>query len=78
MTKVKEIQRRQRELDVKENGFWIGNIADYLQNNENPSMIMDYNKWIDEMTANDLKAAANKYLGENLVQVVLYPGEAVK
>jgi len=75
MTKIKESQRRQRELDVKENEFWTGTISDYLENNEDPSVLQDYNKWIDEMTADDIKDCANKYLGNDFVKVVLYPGK---
>jgi len=75
MTKVKESQRRQRELDIKKNSFWIGIISDYLENNEDPSEILNYNKWIDEMTAEDIKECANEYLGDDVVKVVLYPAE---
>ena len=75
MTKVKETQKRQRELYVKKNSFWIGILSDYLENNDDPSVILDYNKWIDEMTADDIKECANKYLGDDVVKVVLYPAE---
>ncbi len=73
MTKIKEIQKRQRELNLKENGFWSGIISNYLQNNEDPLAMLNYYKWVDEITADDIKKAANDYLGENVVKVVLYP-----
>jgi zinc protease len=73
MTKIIEGQKRQRELDLKENGFWKDVVSDYLENNEDPSGMLDYNKWVDELTAGDIKEAANEYLGNNVVKVVLYP-----
>ena len=73
MTKIKEIQKRQRELNLKENGFWSGIISNYLENNEDPLEMLNYYKWVDEITAGDIKKAANEYLGENVVKVVLYP-----
>jgi zinc protease len=73
MKKIIEGQKRRRELDLKENGFWKNVISDYLKNNEDPAEILDYSKWINELTADDIKKAANEYLGKNVVKVVLYP-----
>lgn len=73
MTKIKEIQKRQRELNLKENGFWSGIISNYLENNEDLVEMLNYYKWVDEITADDIKKAANEYLGNNVVKVVLYP-----
>lgn len=73
MSKVKEIQRKQRELRLKENSFWKEIISNYVQYNENPEEILTYNNWVNEVTANDIKKAANEYLNEDVVKVVLYP-----
>jgi zinc protease len=80
MTKIKETQKRQRELNLKKNSFWRGVISNYLENNEDPVEMLNYYKWIDELTAYDIKKAANEYLSENVVKVVLYPeaGEKVE
>lgn len=75
MTKVKETQKRQLELRLKQNGYWMQMLSDYLENKDDADMIMDYGKWIDEMTADDIKAAAVQYLGKNVVKVILYPEE---
>ncbi|MDO8548993.1 MAG: insulinase family protein, partial [Ignavibacteria bacterium] len=45
MTKIKETQRRQRELNLKENGFWQKVISDYLQNSEDPVEMLNYYSW---------------------------------
>jgi zinc protease len=73
MTKIIEGQKRQRELDLKENGFWKDVVSDYLENNEDPEGMLKYNKWVDELTADDIKKAANEYIDDNVVKVVLYP-----
>lgn len=73
MTKIKETQKRQWELNIKKNGFWQNELTDYLENNEDPDRMLNYDQWVDEITADDIKKAANKYLGANVVKVVLYP-----
>jgi zinc protease len=73
MTKIKETQRRQREVNLKQNNFWDNEISDYLENNDDLMKILNYDKWVDELTAEDIKNAADKYLGKNIVKVVLNP-----
>ena len=75
MTKIIEGQKRQRELDLKENGFWKDVVSDYLENNEDPEGMLKYNNWVDELTADNIKKAANEYIDDNVVKVVLYPEE---
>jgi len=73
MNKIKETQKRQRELNLKKNNFWDGIITNYIQNNENPVELLNYNKWVDEITSEDIKQAANEYLNKDVAKVVLYP-----
>jgi zinc protease len=73
MIKIKETQKRQRELNLKKNDFWSGTISDYLENNEDPSEMLNYDQWVNELTANDIKNCADEYLGNDVVKVVLYP-----
>ena len=73
ITKIKEIQKRQRELNLKKNNFWKGVVSNYIQYNEDPVELLNYNNWVDEITAEDIKQAANQYLNKDVVKVVLYP-----
>ncbi|MDP2364025.1 MAG: insulinase family protein, partial [Ignavibacteria bacterium] len=73
MIKIKETQKRQREINLKKNNFWKGIISNYIQYNENPVEILDYYKWVDELNSDDIKKAANEYLSKDFVKVVLYP-----
>ncbi len=75
MTKVKETQKRQLEIRSKQNGFWIGMLSDYLQNNDDPEVMLNYTQWIDEITSDDIKESANQYIGKDVVKVVLYPAD---
>lgn len=73
MNKIKETQKRQREINLKKNNFWNGIVSNYIQYNENPVELLNYNKWIDELTSQDIKQAANEYLNKDVAKVVLYP-----
>ena len=72
--KVKETQRRERELKLKENNFWADHIEAAIRNGDDPMAIINEDKMTDELTAEAIKAAANKYFDlTNSVRVVLYP-----
>ena len=72
--KVQAEERRLTEVQMKENGFWLGYLTGQFQNNENPEQILTYLDDIKKLTPEALKVAANKYLsGDNFVRLVLYP-----
>ncbi len=72
--KVQAEDRRVTEVQLKENGFWLGYLAGQFQNNENPEQILSYEESLKKITQEALKVAANKYLnGDNFVRLVLYP-----
>ncbi|MGD0592035.1 MAG: insulinase family protein [Bacteroidota bacterium] len=72
--KVSEIQRRAYEVNLKRNGFWLGNLQAYYTNNEDPEMILNYPKLVDHLTAKAIQEAVKKYFNmNNYVKIVLYP-----
>ena len=72
--KVKEIQRRNREVNLKENRFWLSNFRQYYANGENPEEMLEFNKLVDNLTAEAIQQSAKKYFNStNYVKVVLYP-----
>jgi len=74
--KVKEIQRREREVSLKENNFWLSSLQSAYMNNEDPSAILEYPALIDKLSAKDVQTAARQYFDmKNYVKVVLYPKE---
>ena len=72
--KVKAQEKRAYQVNVKENVFWVSNIATAYRNNQNPAYLMDYVISLDGITAESTKISANKYLdGSNLIKVILMP-----
>ena len=80
LAKVKETQRRQRETDLRENGFWLSVLNVYDRNDEDLRLILDYDRLVDELTAEAIGEAAALYFDfDNYVEVKLVPeaeGEA--
>jgi len=72
--KIKEIQKRNREIGLKQNGFWSYNVSDYLMNEDDPSQLLEYPKWYESLSITDIKDAAIQYFNQNnYLKVVLLP-----
>ena len=76
LNKVKEAQRRDRERNLKENGFWIGQLVEVYRNND-PAEITEYDDRINAVTSESLQEAAKKINLKKYVRVVLYPEKDV-
>ncbi len=74
LTKVKEGFLKERELQLKENDFWMSYIMGCETAGESLTDIDKYNDWVKALKKEDFKAFANKYIidGE-LKQFVLNP-----
>ncbi|PIB36539.1 hypothetical protein BFP72_14590 [Reichenbachiella sp. 5M10] len=74
LNKIKETQRRDMELNWKENGFWLGAMKSYVKNDLDLSKINELNERIEELSAKDIQTAAKKYVDtEEYIRIVLYP-----
>jgi zinc protease len=74
LSKAKEELIREREVDIKTNKFWLNKIESFYFNNEDVSMITDYNNKINAITLKDIQDFAAKYfLKDHYVRVVLKP-----
>ena len=74
LNKVKEAALRSRETALKQNGYWISQIATFDQSGWPLAEIPDGEKLITSLTVGDLQRAAAKYLRtDNYVRVSLYP-----
>ena len=73
--KVKEMDRRERETNLKENGFWLNSLQWYRIHGEDPRNILTYaDELIDRLTGEVVQRAARRYFDvNNYVRVVLYP-----
>ena len=74
MTKVKQIELHDDEVNMKENNYWLNALSQYYWNGEDPKAILYRKEMINALTAEDIRRAAQKYCAkDNMVEVVLYP-----
>ena len=72
--KVRETQRRSYEVNLKQNGFWLNNLRSYYTNNEDPEIILNYPKLVENLNAIAIQNDVKKYFNvNNYLKVVLYP-----
>ncbi len=77
--KVKEMRKRAREVSLKENGFWRGALQGTQINGVDPLLLLQYGDMVDELTADMVQEAAQKYFNmEQYARFVLYPEGFVK
>jgi zinc protease len=72
--KVREAQRRRREVNLKENGFWISVLRTYYTRQMDPRLVLDYDALLARVTPENFKATAKEYFSsDNTLQAVLLP-----
>lgn len=71
--KVKEIQKREHEVNIKNNNWWLNNLVSYYTNGEDMKDIPKFVKYFDKLKAKDIQQYAKKYFTDNYLQVVLLP-----
>ena len=72
--KVKEMQLREREVELKQNRPWLNWLEFALSNKVDPERFLHLQKLVETLTPALLQKAAQKYLDQrNVVRVVLYP-----
>lgn len=72
--KYKIEEARQREVQLRENGFWLNNITSSLQLERNPNDILSYLDEVNKVSVESIKNIANKYLDESkLFKFILLP-----
>lgn len=74
LKKVKETMLRSRETDLKENKFWSRVLQQYYKHGEDPALLLEYETFVNGLSSDDIKAAANQYFKDDrLIQFVMYP-----
>lgn len=74
VTKVREAQRRDWEVNLKQNGFWLGRLRYYYFNDLPRDQFVKYAERVEGLTAEAIRSSAERYLGrEHYVEVILYP-----
>ena len=74
LEKVKQTFTRERETQLRNNGFWIGWLTSAYTFGDDPTLALDPSKMIARMTSDNVKAAAKRYLdAKEYFQAVLLP-----
>ena len=74
LKKVREIQIREYETNLKKNNFWLSNLESKYFHREPPDDILNYLTLVNALTLDRVQQVARKYLNtDNFIQVVLYP-----
>ncbi|MGI4804438.1 MAG: hypothetical protein ACRYFL_06680, partial [Janthinobacterium lividum] len=67
-------ESRSTEVQLKSNGFWLGQISESYKYQQDPADVLNHIKELSQVSAETTKTTANKYLsGDNLIRFVLVP-----
>jgi zinc protease len=66
-------QARNIQGQYKQNTFWQAALSTAAQNQQDPDKILNRMQYLEQATAQSVKAASNKYLGNNLIRIILLP-----
>ncbi len=73
---AKELLRNPREEQLRDNGFWLGQIQSSVQRDLDFDGMIDFEDRLDALTLDEVVSAARRYLTEDrYVRVVLLPEE---
>jgi zinc protease len=79
VAKVREQQTRQLEVNLKENSYWMVNLAARVENGEPLENMLTYGNFVRGLTAQQLRASAQKYFPtNNYAKFVLLPERPVQ
>jgi zinc protease len=72
--KVIEAQKREMEVKIKQNGYWMRALKYSYEYGYDPTDIINYNDRIDAITQQKLQRAAKEYINfDNYVYLRLLP-----
>jgi zinc protease len=74
LNKVKETWKQQYLVNIKDNSYWARQILNSVELGTDPAELLSYEKRVDAVNAQDIKAVANKYLDmKNYAEFILNP-----
>ncbi len=74
LDKVKKTWLEQYKVNVQENSYWSGKLQGIYFNGDAAQRIYNYEKLVNALTVDDIKATANQlFNGKNVLQAVLVP-----
>jgi zinc protease len=73
ITKLVEQRRRALEVQLKDNGFWIGQLADHMRYGTDARKMLELGKMVERVSSDAVQGAARRYLGRDVVDALLMP-----
>ncbi|MBD2752107.1 M16 family metallopeptidase [Spirosoma validum] len=73
IAKFKAETRRETEVQLKDNQFWLGYLQNQYYNGDAPDEVLRENEHLAKVTVESTKEAANTYFGTNFIRLVLMP-----
>ena len=74
LLKVKEGLLKEREINLKQNNFWLSALVQSAANKENILELKDYDRQVNALTSDDFKRLAMQYFkNDNYAKFVLLP-----
>ena len=73
IAKFKAETRRETELQLKDNQFWLGYLQNQYYNGDAPDEVLHEDAQLAKVTVESTKEAANQYFGSNYIRLVLMP-----
>jgi len=74
VAKVQEQRRRQREIQLRENGFWLSALEASWWYDQDPRLILKYDELVDGLTGEAVRDAARRWIDfDRRVEVILLP-----
>jgi len=71
--KFKIETKRQTEIQLRDNNFWLGYLQGQYQDNEDVKELLKEDEMLKKVTVESTKIAAKKYFAENIIKVILLP-----
>jgi zinc protease len=71
--KFKAEGKRQLEVQLRDNGFWLGYLQGQYQESEDVKDVLKENDLMAKVTVASTQAAANKYFSKDFIKVILLP-----
>lgn len=62
--KVKELRRRSHEVSLRDNGYWLHELAQAYTYRDDPKQILDFDSMVNKVSSDRARAAAKRYLTE--------------
>jgi len=73
IAKFRAETRRETEIQLKENNFWLGYLTNQYTNGDDPKEVLREDEYLKAVTPESTRQAANRYFGDNLIRLVLMP-----